>query len=588
MIPKSFVQDLLNRVDIADVIDGYVPLKRAGVNLVACCPFHSEKSPSFTVSPSKQFYHCFGCGAHGSAIGFLMEHVGMSFVEAVKDLAGRVGMAVPEERRLPDGHAAQVEHVADLTELLQKAAAYYKAQLKTSERAIAYLRGRGLTGEIAARFGLGYAPAAWQGLAEAFPEYQSPGLVEAGLVIAGDDGKRYDRFRDRVMFPIVNQRGQVIGFGGRVLDKSEPKYLNSPETPVFEKGRELYGLYQARQAIRTAGRVLVVEGYMDVVALAQYDIGYAVATLGTATSATHVQKLLRQSDEVVFCFDGDAAGRRAAWRALENSLEQLQDGKQVRFLFLPSEHDPDSFVRAEGKAQFERQLAQAIPLSAFLLNELTGRVNLRAPEGVAKFLQDFKPLVKRIGAPILALMMRKRAAELSGLHESELDQRLGLAPSPRTAIHAPVRTVRRGSDPYGKLLERVLAEPTLLSEIAELGLPMAEACGPEARTLARLIEESHALAVPLTVASLMEAIRGVEEAQQTVQAMMPAVQDLHKLSLEELRVEVLGLLDHLHARTVEADAARTLAALGSLQDLTDAERVAVVRALQAGKSVQKH
>lgn len=588
MIPKSFVQDLLNRVDIADVVDGYVPLKRAGANLVACCPFHSEKSPSFTVSPSKQFYHCFGCGAHGSAIGFLMEHVGMSFVEAVKDLAGRVGMTVPEERRVTDGRPAQEERAQDLTEVLQKAAVFYKSQLKKSDRAIAYLRGRGLTGEIAARFGLGYAPAGWQGLAEAFPDYQSPSLVEAGLVIAGDDGKRYDRFRDRVMFPIVNQRGQVIGFGGRVMDKSEPKYLNSPETPVFEKGRELYGLYQARQAIRAVGRVLVVEGYMDVVALAQYDVGYAVATLGTATSATHVQKLLRQSDEVVFCFDGDAAGRRAAWRALENSLEQLQDGKQVRFLFLPPEHDPDSFVRTEGKARFEHQLAQAVPLSAFLLNELTGRVDLRSPEGAAKFLQDFKPLVKRIGAPILALMIRKRAAELSGLHESELDRRLGLAPPAKNAASAPVRVIRRGSDPHGKLLERVLAEPTLLGDIAAAGLPAAEAPSPEARTLVRLIEESRALAAPFTVASLMESIRGAEEAEQTVRAMMPAVQDLQKLSLEELRVEVLGLIDHLRARTVEADAARTLAALGSPQDLTDAERIAVVRALQAGKSVQKH
>ncbi len=311
-------------------------------------------------------------------------------------------------------------------------------------------------------------------------------------MIQGEDGKRYDRFRERIMFPIVSQRGQIIGFGGRVLDKSEPKYLNSPETPLFEKGRELYGLFQARQAIREAGRVVVVEGYMDVVALAQFGVGYAVATLGTATTPWHVQKLLRQTDEVVFCFDGDAAGRRAAWRALENSLEQLQDGKQVKFLFLPEGHDPDSFVRANGREAFEEALAQALPLSAFALKELSERVDMGSAEGRAKFLQDARPLVKRIGAPMLGLMLRKRVAELAGITQAELEQRFEIGRRP--AQPALARTLRSGlsADPYAKLLERLLAEPSLLHEIRS-ELPRPRQPDAEAAALLDLIEQARTL-----------------------------------------------------------------------------------------------
>ncbi|MGH8622058.1 MAG: DNA primase, partial [Burkholderiales bacterium] len=323
MIPQSFIQDLLGRVDIVEVVDRHVKLKRAGANYVACCPFHSEKTPSFTVSPTKQFYHCFGCGAHGTAVGFLMEHGGMGFVEAVKDLAQSVGMTVPEVRSESERRRAEVGE--SLHEVLLRAAHHYRAQLKEAAHAIDYLKKRGLSGEIAKRFGIGYAPDEWQGLAAAFTDYEGKALAEAGLVKANDDGRRYDVFRNRIVFPIVDGRGNVIGFGGRIVGEGEPKYLNSPETPVFEKGRELYGLYQARRAIRDAGRVLVVEGYMDVVALAQSGIEFAVATLGTATTPLHVQRLLRQTDEIVFCFDGDEAGRRAAWRALEVSLPQLVD-----------------------------------------------------------------------------------------------------------------------------------------------------------------------------------------------------------------------------------------------------------------------
>src|SRR5215470_2734703 len=519
MIPKAFVQELLGRADIVDVIESYLPLRRAGANLIACCPFHGEKTPSFTVSPTKQFYHCFGCGAHGSAIGFLMEYGGMGFVEAVKELAGRCGMKVPEVAPSPQEAARQVQS-EELTDLLQRAAQYYKAELKRSEKAIAYLKGRGLTGEIAGRFQLGFAPSGWQNLAAAFSDYHAKGLVDAGLVIQGED-KRYDRFRDRIMFPIVSPRGQVIGFGGRVLDDAEPKYLNSPETALFEKGRELYGLFQARQAIRDAGRVIVVEGYMDVVALAQYGIGYTVATLGTATTASHLQKLLRHTDEVVFCFDGDAAGRRAAWRALEGSLTQLRDGKQIKFLLLPDADDPDSFVRREGKAAFERLLAEtALPLSTFALKELTARADMGSAEGRARFVQEAKPLVKQISAPILGLMIRKRVAELGGISQVELEERLEWRPS-SPPIEARQRAPRRAPDAYARLLERILAEPKLIAELP-LTLPSPPSGSREASALFDLIEESRAVEGELTVAGAIELLRGRGH-DGTVQAVMPVV-----------------------------------------------------------------
>src|SRR5690606_17107965 len=299
-----------------DVVGRYVKLKKGGANYLGLCPFHGEKTPSFSVSPAKQFYHCFGCGAHGNAIGFLMAYAGMGYVDAVKELAASCGMQVPEPQPRSPEEAARKQREPDLYAVMEKAMEFYRAELKKSPRAIEYLKGRGLTGEIAARYRIGYAPDDWQNLKRAVDDYSHASLVECGLVVEGE-GRRYDRFRDRVMFPIHSARGAVIGFGGRIMGEGEPKYLNSPETPLFEKGREVYGLVQARDAIRAAGRVLVVEGYMDVVALAQFGLGYAVATLGTATTPTHVSKLLRLADEIVYCFDGDAAGRKAAWRALE-------------------------------------------------------------------------------------------------------------------------------------------------------------------------------------------------------------------------------------------------------------------------------
>jgi DNA primase len=408
VIPASFLQDLLTRVDIVDVVGRHVELKKAGINHKGLCPFHGEKTPSFIVSPSRQTYHCFGCGAHGDAIRFLTEHAGLPFPEAVRELAQQAGLQVPEEATDPAerARAAQTRaRQATLSELLDKAASHYRAQLKGSARAIDYLKRRGLTGAVAARFGLGYAPEGWRNLASAFARYDDPLLAEAGLVILQgdepDEQKRYDRFRDRIMFPIRSVKGEVIGFGGRVLDQGEPKYLNSPETPVFSKGRELYGLYEARQALRDKGHALVVEGYMDVVALAQAGLGNAVATLGTACTAEHVHKLFRHTDSVVFSFDGDAAGRRAAGRALEAALPHATDLRSVRFLFLPPEHDPDSFVRAHGVAAFEERVAQAVPLSRQLIEHAAEGLDLASAEGRARMLALARPLWSALPAGLL-------------------------------------------------------------------------------------------------------------------------------------------------------------------------------------------
>jgi len=460
MIPQSFIQDLLGRVDIVEVIDRYVKLKRTGSNYAACCPFHTEKSPSFTVSPTKQFYHCFGCGAHGTAIGFMMEYGGLGFVDAVKDLAQGVGMQVPEEAR-SEHSQRRAEEGPDLIGVLLQAAQYYRNQLKDAPRAIDYLKKRGLSGEIAKRFGIGYAPDGWQNLEQVFPDYADKALNAAGLVKQNDEGRRYDVFRDRIMFPIVDVKGNIIGFGGRVLGEGEPKYLNSPETPVFEKGRELYGLFQARRAIRDAGCVIVVEGYMDVVALAQAGIEYAVATLGTATTPVHVQKLLRQTDEVVFCFDGDAAGRRAAWRALENSLAHLADGKQLRFLFLPDGEDPDTYVRKHGKAAFEALLGRADPLSRFLIDELRSRVDVQTSEGRARLMQQAKPLVKQIAAPMLSLLIRKELAQLAGVMQQELDAQFEIRGQPAQAPAPQRRPTAVRPSILRTMLDLIVCDPCL-------------------------------------------------------------------------------------------------------------------------------
>jgi DNA primase len=549
MIPQSFIQDLLGRVDIVDVVDRHVKLKRAGANYVACCPFHSEKTPSFTVSAPKQFYHCFGCGAHGTAVGFLMEYSGLGFVDAVKELAQGAGMTVPEmhtEQAQRKGDAGD-----DLHGALLKAAHYYRAQLKDATHAIDYLKRRGLSGEIAKRFGIGYAPAGWQNLGAAFPDYGAKALVGAGLVKVNEDNRRYDVFRDRIMFPIIDVRGNVIGFGGRVLGDGEPKYLNSPETPTFEKGRELYGLYQARGAIRKAGRVIVVEGYMDVVALAQHGIEYAVATLGTATTPLHVQKLMRQVDEVIFCFDGDDAGRRAAWRALENSLAQLVDGKQVRFLFLPQGEDPDTYVRKAGKEALEKLMAEAPPLSRFFLDELARRVDLSAAEGRAGYVHQAKPLLKQMQSNALRVLMVREVAGVTRMAPEEVERLCELAPmvaktrvarSPRTAP-APLAT---------RLLRLLMGNPTVAVAISD------EQCAllisdPDLAPVAALVKLLRASgATSLGVA--FEATRDSEYADiyeaVTAETLLAAGSD------EAVRADLDGVFAQLELKRVQNEYAR--------------------------------
>ena len=503
MIPESFIQELLHRVDVVDLIDGYVPLKKAGANFAACCPFHNEKSPSFTVSPSKQFYHCFGCGAHGSAIGFLMEYSGLGFIDAIKELANRAGLQVPEDdaRRVHDG-----PKMTALTDIMARAAKYYYEQLKRSEKAVSYLKQRGVSGEIAQKFGIGYAPDGWQNLGAAFDDYTLPELQVAGLVIKNDQGRLYDRFRDRVMFPIINQKGEVIAFGGRVLGDGEPKYLNSPETPLFEKGREVFGLPQARAALREKDTVIVVEGYMDVVALAQHGVGNAVATLGTATTATHVQKLLRQVDRIVYCFDGDNAGRKAAWRALENSLEALPEQKSIGFVFLPQADDPDSFVRREGSAEFDKLVTQATPLSEFLLRELAAHCDMTSAEGRARLVADAKPLLGRLQTPLLRLQLVKRLAEASGFSQAEVERLCDLRPVVRAA---PARVARQAPSLLRPLLRLLLQRPELAMRVPLAALPTHSA---EANAARRLCETIVAAGEPTPgYAALLERLRGGEE-----------------------------------------------------------------------------
>ena len=402
-IPPSFIQELLARTDVVDIVGRHVQLKKGGANFMGLCPFHGEKSPSFSVSPAKQFYHCFGCGKSGNAIGFLMEHAGMSFIEAVKDLAQQYGLQVPEDDVSPQDRAkaAQIrEQQATLTSVLEKAGMAYIKALRSSPKAIDYFKGRGLSGSIAKTFGLGYAPEGWRSLASIFPDYNDALLVDSGLVISGEPGdensqgeaKRYDRFRDRVMFPIRNVKGECIGFGGRVLSDEKPKYLNSPETPVFSKGRELYGLFEARTALREHGYALVTEGYMDVVALAQMGFANSVATLGTACTSDHVQKLFRFTDAVVFSFDGDSAGRRAARKALDAALPFATDVRTVKFLFLPAEHDPDSYIREHGKEGFAGYVAKALPLSKFMLQAAAEDCDLDTAEGRAHMASNVRPL----------------------------------------------------------------------------------------------------------------------------------------------------------------------------------------------------
>ncbi len=449
-IPQHFIDELVARADIVELIGSRVQLKKHGKEFKACCPFHNEKTPSFTVVPDKGFYHCFGCGAHGTALGFLIEHDHLSFVEAVEELADRVGLEVPHEEH---GTVRVASPAEGLFAILDKAAELYRQELRNSDRGKDYFKARGLTGETAASFSLGYAPESWDFVIKALghSEAERTKLHQVGLTIerekrAGSNASSgfYDRFRDRVMFPIRDARGRTIGFGGRVLDKGEPKYLNSPETELFHKGRELYGLYEARQASRTLSRLLIVEGYMDVVRLHQAGITYAVATLGTATTPEHLQRVFRICNEVVFCFDGDRAGRAAAWRALENSLSQTRAGRQIRFLFLPEGHDPDSLVGEEGREAFESRLQNALPLSEYFLNQLSSQVDLQTVDGRAQLAELAKPLIERIPEGVYRDLLSQEVAQLVRIDRSRLNpQGSRNETDPGAVQKQPERLVRR-------------------------------------------------------------------------------------------------------------------------------------------------
>jgi DNA primase len=446
LIPKQFIVDLIDRADLVEVVGRRVQLKKAGKEFKACCPFHDEKTPSFTVSPAKGFYHCFGCGAHGNALDFLMQYDHMEFVEAVESLANTMGVEVPREESQRPARSYDA-----LFELVEQVERFFETELKKSDTAVAYLKGRGIDGATARRFGIGYAPSGWSNVLDRFGKSKEAidRLLATGLIIRKDNGKHYDRFRDRIMFPIRDSRGRTIGFGGRVLspDEKSAKYLNSPETVLFHKGRELYGLYEARQALRSIDRLIVVEGYMDVVGLARHGIDFATATLGTATTDEHLNRLFRMCDEVIFSFDGDRAGRAAAWKALEVALPHIREGRQIRFVFLPDGQDPDSFVQAKGADAFVKALDQASPLSDFLIEELSSQVDMSSVDGRARMAELARPLVTRIPPGVYRELLTERLAGTVGLPTHKLESILSrdTAPAGKRSASAATRLRPRSS-----------------------------------------------------------------------------------------------------------------------------------------------
>lgn len=505
-IPQSFIDDLVGRTDIVELIGARVPLKKSGREFKACCPFHDEKSPSFWVSPDKQFYHCFGCGAHGTSLGFLMNYDRLSFPEAIEELASRAGVEIPRDTRPDDGRNRED---ADLAALMARVAAHWAQQLPGNRRAAEYIARRGLSPETLQKFSIGYAAQSWNDVLQRFGAQarDRQALLAAGLVIerdaaAGPGGdKLYDRFRDRIMFPIRDARGRVIAFGGRIIDQGEPKYLNSPETSLFHKGRELYGLYEVRQSRQTLRRLMVVEGYMDVVRLHQAGIEYAVATLGTATTPEHLKRAFRLVNEIVFAFDGDRAGRAAAWRALNNALPEVREGRQLRFLFLPEGHDPDTLVGAEGKQAFEQRLEGALPLSEYLVQEITAQADLAHADGRARFAEIARPLVARIPEGVYRELLIERLAEAIRLPSNRLKELWAAAktaaPARRdeSARESPRSAPRAGQSAGrgGLMRQAVLTlvhHPRIATELAAADLEtLAELDEPGADILRALIED---------------------------------------------------------------------------------------------------
>ncbi len=548
-IPDSFLDELVARSDIVEIISARVPLKKAGREYKACCPFHNEKSPSFSVSGDKQFYHCFGCGAHGTVIGFLMQYEKMEFLDAVADLAQRAGLELPREAQAPRDPGS-----ADLHDLMLRAARFFEQNLADNARAQAYVQRRGIDPKISAQFSLGYAPDAWETLLKRFggQEEDQRRLLQVGLILERS-GERssgyYDRFRDRLMFPIRDSRGRVIGFGGRVIDQGEPKYMNSPETALFHKGRELYGLYEARQARGDFKRLLIVEGYMDVVRLHQAGITYAVATLGTATTQEHLNKIFRITSEVVFCFDGDRAGRQAAWRALENALPLARDGRELKFMFLPEGHDPDSLVALEGAETFENRMKESLPLSEYLVQQLIADVDLDHIDGRAKLKALAGPLFARMPEGIYREMLADRLALRVGMPANKLKEFFDAGEPKRGATSAP--------EPRGRQRGRMSAgRGNLLTQAITLVLhhPKAAAAVPYPEALARvdkpgvtvlkeLLAQAAAAANPST-AVLLERWRDLPEYGRLAEIAMgePLVAD-PEAATKELRMAIEKLLD---------------------------------------------
>jgi DNA primase len=565
MIPQGFIQDLLARVDIVDVVGRHVQLKKGGQNFLGLCPFHGEKTPSFTVSPSKQFYHCFGCGAHGSAIGFLMDQRGLTYVEAIHELAQQAGMTVPEDVR---ADREQAQRSRGLTDLLGVAADFYRRELKTSQTAIDYLKGRGITGQTAARFALGYAPDAWQPLRAAVPSYDDPKLAEAGLVIVGDEGKRYDRFRCRVMFPIRSRRGAVIGFGARIMGAGEPKYLNSPETPVFHKGQELYGLFEAQEAIRTRKRVIVCEGYMDVIQLAQAGFCESVAALGTAVTSHHVTTLLRLTDHVIFAFDGDAAGRKAARRALEAALPAISDTKRASFVLLPQGEDPDSLIKAHGAGAFEDELRRALPLSRWFAQSLGEGRDLDQAEDRAALLAEAQPLLESMAPGALRLQLMRELAGAARTAVEDIESLFGLKKWRRLPDQRQ-GAGERGRKPTvaaGDLKVRILRQLIAFPELArEFNAQIAAESLESPLEIDRQIAEVWRAATAGAGASSGALLEALADSEFVALYRNIAAQDM-ALSEDPVaaREDLTAGFSALELRRVEAELARLVAA-----DLTD-------------------
>ncbi len=569
-IPQTFIDDLVSRADIVEVIDAHVPLKKAGREYKACCPFHDEKTPSFTVSAEKQFYHCFGCGAHGTVIGFLMSYRHLDFVEAVESLAQRLGLEVPREggESAPSGPPT-----APLYEVLEKASRYYQRQLRVhadKSRAVDYLKSRGLSGEIAAEFKLGFAPPGWENLVEAMggAEDELKLLIRAGLVIQRGESC-YDRFRDRVMFPILDRRGRTIGFGGRVLGDETPKYLNSPEGPVFHKGRELYGAYQAMRSAGNLERIHVVEGYMDTVALAQMGVRNAVATLGTAATPDHVEQLFRLAPDVVYCFDGDEAGRRAAWRALETTLPRVRDGRQSFFMFLPEGEDPDSLVRNRGREAFEALSENAVSLGTFLFERLTAQVDLKTIDGRSRLIELARPLLVKIPEGAFRKLAQKKLADLTGM---EMDDSAKLirgtqASRPKRQSAAAVRAALSSQTPVRRAIKILIQHPELapglsdVEAIKDLDLPGA----PLLLELIELLRENPELRTAEVLERYRESEAGVH---------------LGKLAAEELTLLGDGI------RTELDDAVRALVHRAEETRL-EARRDALEALIKAGQASEE-